>query len=192
MKADPLILASASPRRLSLLEQIGVVPQSVIPADIDESPLPSEAPMHYVIRVAELKAHTVAVMHPGIYILAADTVVICKGRIMGKARSAEDVHACLTHLSGRSHQVFSGLCVVAPDGRIAKKAVRTRIHFKCLTPAEIQRYLQEQEGIGKAGGYAIQGYAAGFVTHMTGSYSNVVGLPLYETRNALMGLGYPL
>lgn len=192
MTAIPLILASASPRRLDLLKQMGITPQKVVPASIDESPLKAESPSRYVIRVATLKADAVAAQYPGTFILAADTMVIHGGQMLGKAENPQDIQRYLTKLSGKSHHVFSGLCVIAPDGRMIQRAIQTRIRFKHLTSKEIREYAEQQEGIGKAGGYAIQGYAASFVTQMVGSYTNVVGLPLYETRNALIGLGYSI
>ena len=185
-----LILASASPRRLTLLKQIGIIPDAVLPADIDESPLARESSAHYVTRIATLKAQKIALLHTDSLILAADTMVTQGGRILGKAENTADVESMLTQLSGKTHRVFSGLCVIAPDGRMVQKAIKTSITFKHLTPHEIQTYAQNGEGVGKAGGYAIQGYAEAFVRRIIGSYSNVVGLPLYETRNALTGLGY--
>ncbi|OIQ98460.1 Maf-like protein YhdE [mine drainage metagenome] len=188
--ASPLILASASPRRLDLLAQIGLVPDAVDPADIDESPLPGELPAPHAARLAEAKARAVAARHPGAYIIAADTVVACGRRILPKAESEAEARACLALLSGRRHRVLGGLCVLAPSGRMAQRLVTTAVTFKVLESGERQAYIASGEWRGKAGGYAIQGLAAMHVRQIVGSYSNVVGLPLYETHALLTGLGY--
>ena len=187
-----LVLASASPRRLDLLRQIGIAPDAVAAAEVDESPLKDETPRQLATRLALAKAERVAPQHAGSHVLAADTVVALGRRVLPKADDADEVRACLELLSGRAHRVLTGLCVLAPDGRRAQRLVESRLHFKRLTPADIESYLACGEGVGKAGGYAIQGHAGRFVISLQGSYSGVVGLPLYETANLLAGLGYPL
>ena len=187
-----LVLASASPRRLDLLRQIGIEPDAIAAAEIDESPLKDETPRLLATRLAVAKAERVAAQHAGSHILAADTVVALGRRVLPKAESADEVRACLDLLSGRAHRVLTGLCAIAPDGRRAHRLVETRLHFKRLTPGDIESYLACGEGLGKAGGYAIQGRAGRFVISLQGSYSGVVGLPLYEAVNLLAGLGYPL
>lgn len=186
-----LVLASASPRRLDLLRQIGIVPGAVDPAHVDESPRPGELPAPHARRLAEDKARAVAARHPGRFILAADTVVACGRRILPKAEDAATARHCLALLSGRRHRVHGGICVIAPDGRVRVRLVSTIVTVKRLTPAEIAAYLASGEWDGKAGGYAIQGLAARFVTAVSGSYSNIVGLSLYETATMLDGLGFP-
>lgn len=185
-----LILASASPRRLELLAQIGIVPAKIVAADIDEMPRKSELPRDLATRLAGEKAHAVAAKHSDQYILAADTVVACGRRILPKAETDAEVHACLTALSGRRHRVYTGVAVVAPGGKLRQRTVETIVKFKPLTSDEIAAYVQAREGWGKAGGYAIQGRAAAFTIMINGSYSNIVGLPLYETAHLLSGLGY--
>ena len=185
-----LVLASASPRRLALLRQIGLEPDAIEAADLDETPLKDETPRRLAVRLARAKADSVAARHAGSYVLAADTVVALGRRVLPKAQTGQEVRRCLELLSGRTHQVLTGLCVLGPDGRRAQRLVETRVRFKRLTVVEVDRYLQSQEGLGKAGGYAVQGRAGGFVTTLQGSYSGVVGLPLYEAANLLAGLGY--
>ena len=187
-----LVLASASPRRLDLLRQIGIAPDAVAAAEVDESPLKDESPRQLATRLAVAKAERVAPHHAGSHVLAADTVVALGRRVLPKADDADEVRACLKLLSGRAHRVLTGICAVAPDGRRAQRLVESRLHFKRLTPADIESYLACGEGVGKAGGYAIQGHAGRFVISLQGSYSGVVGLPLYETANLLAGLGYPV
>ena len=187
-----LVLASASPRRLDLLRQIGLEPDAVAAAEVDESPLKDESPRQLAIRLAQAKARTTAPAHAGSHVLAADTVVAVGRRVLPKAEDAEQVRACLKLLSGRAHRVLTGICVVAPDGRSAHRLVESRLHFKRLTTDDIEGYLACGEGIGKAGGYGVQGRAGRFVLSLQGSYSGVVGLPLYEAANLLAGLGYPL
>lgn len=186
-----LVLASASPRRLDLLRQIGLEPDAVEAAEIDETPGPSESPRRLALRLAAEKALTVANRHAGGYVLAADTVVALGRRILPKAGDAEEVRGCLELLSGRAHRVLTGLCAIAPDGRRVHRLSESRLHFKRLTPSDIEGYLACGEGVGKAGGYAIQGHAGRFVISLQGSYFGVVGLPLYEAANLLSGLGYP-
>ncbi|MGZ3375031.1 MAG: Maf family protein [Phenylobacterium sp.] len=185
-----LVLASASPRRLELLRQIGLEPDVVDAAEVDESPMSDETPRRLVQRLAADKAAAVAARHDGGYVLAADTVVALGRRVLPKAESAEEVRACLQLLSGRAHRVLTGLCAVGPNGRRAQRLVESRVHFKRLTLGDIDGYLATGEGVGKAGGYAIQGRAGVFVTALQGSYSGVVGLPLYEAGALLGGLGY--
>lgn len=185
----PLVLASASPRRRELLLQLGIVPDIIDPPDVDESPRPREQPAQHAIRLARAKADAVAQRHRGAVILAADTVVACGRRILPKADSRQTASECLTLLSGRRHRVLGGVCVVAPDGRLSARLVTTRVAFKRLSSDELAAYLDSGEWHGKAGGYAIQGRAAGLIRWLEGSYSNVVGLPLFETRALLIGAG---
>ena len=185
-----LVLASASPRRLDLLRQIGIVPDGVAPSDIDETPLPGELPAPHAIRLAEAKARAVAPRHRGAFILAADTVVACGRRILPKAEDEATARRCLALLSGRRHRVYGGVALIMPDGRIALRRVESRVAMKRLSEDEIAGYLAGGEWRGKAGGYAIQGGAAAFVSWLSGSYSNVVGLPLFEVAQLLAGRGY--
>jgi septum formation protein len=187
----PFVLASSSPRRRDLLAQIGVWPDAIVPAEIDETPLPRELPAPMARRLARAKAEAVAAAHPGALVLAADTVVAAGRRVLPKAETAEQARACLALLSGRRHRVHVGVCAIAPDGRRAERLVTTIVAFKRLTPAEIDGYLATGEWQGKAGGYAIQGRAGAFVRFLSGSYSAVVGLPLAETAALLGGLGFP-
>jgi septum formation protein len=190
MATPILVLASASPRRLELLRQIGIVPDSIDPADIDEAPLPRELPAAHVMRLARAKIEAVRAHHPGAFILAADTIVACGRRILGKPADEAAARGFLELLSGRRHRIYCGIAVVSPNGRITMRRVVSQVAFKRLSEAEIAAYLPTGEWRGKAGGYAIQGRAAVFVSWMAGSYSNVVGLPLYETAQLLSGLGY--
>jgi septum formation protein len=185
-----LVLASASLRRLDLLRQIGIVPDRVDPADIDETPRRGELPPGVVLRLAEAKASAVMPRHPGAFVLAADTVVACGRRILPKAEDAATARACLTLLSGRRHRVYGGIALVTPAGDIVRRRVMSQVAFKRLSEAELRAYLDSGEWQGKAGGYAIQGRAAALVPWVAGSYSNVVGLPLYETAQLLAGRGY--
>ncbi len=185
-----LILASASPRRLNLLAQIGLTPDAVMAADLDETAGADETPRRLALRLAEAKAAWGAARAPDAFVLAADTVVALGRRVLPKAEDAAQVRACLALLSGRAHRVLTGVAVAAPDGRMAARLVETRLHVKRLTPADIAAYADCGEGIGKAGGYAIQGRAGAFVISLSGSYSGVVGLPLHETANLLAGLGF--
>jgi septum formation protein len=185
-----LVLASASPRRLDLLRQIGLVPDSVEAADLDEAPHSDETPRRLAVRLAEAKAGHVAARAPDAFVLGADTVVAVGRRVLPKAVDAAEVRACLRLLSGRAHRVLTGVAVAAPNGRLASRLVESRVHFKRLSDADIDAYLACGEGVGKAGGYAIQGRAGALVISLQGSYSGVVGLPLYETANLLAGLGF--
>ena len=188
--APLLVLASASPRRLDLLRQIGLEPDRVDPADIDEIPRPGELPPAHAIRLAEEKARAVMPRHPGAYILAADTVVACGRRILPKPLDAASARACLKMLSGRRHCVYGGIALASPDERLTLRRVDSHVAFKRLSDAEIAAYLCSGEWRGKAGGYAIQGRAAALIRWVSGSYSNVVGLPLFETFQLLIGRGY--
>ena len=172
------ILASASPRRVQLLAQLGLVPVQIVPADIDETPQKAERPGDYVVRVACAKAHAVAARHPGQVILSADTVVSLGQRILPKAEDEATARRCLALLSGRRHRVLTAVCVIGGDGRIRQKTSMTIVRFACLTPPMIEAYIASDEWCGKAGGYAIQGKAAAFIPYIAGSFSNVVGLPL--------------
>jgi len=185
-----LVLASASPRRLQLLAQIGITPDEVIAADLDESMLRDETPRQLALRLAVAKARAVAPQRPASFVLAADTVVCVGRRLLDKAHTSEDVEACLRLLSGRGHRVITGVAVVSPDGRLSSRAVETRLRTKVLSEAEITAYAASGEGIGKAGGYGIQGRAGAFITGLTGSFTAVVGLPVYETHALLTGAGY--
>ena len=179
-----LILASQSPRRLQLLAQIGITPDQVLPADIDETPRKNELPHAYVARVAREKAEKIAAAHPAAKILAADTVVACGRRILPKAETPEQARECLQLLSGRRHAVMTAVCVIA-GGKARSKTVKTIVKFARLTPAQIEAYVASGQWEGKAGGYGIQGSAECFVQFISGSYSAVVGLPLYETAALL-------
>ena len=191
MSAEPrLVLASASPRRLDLLGQIGLQPDAVDAAELDETQDPHETPRRLALRLAEAKAAVVAARQPGAYVLAADTVVAVGRRVLPKAEDATQVAACLKLLSGRAHRVLTGIAVAAPDGRVASRLVESRVHFKRLSQQDADAYLACGEGVGKAGGYAIQGRAGALVISLSGSYSGVVGLPLHETANLLAGLGF--
>jgi septum formation protein len=185
-----LILASASPRRLDLLRQVALAPDAIDPADLDETPLKAELPAQHALRLAIAKAEAVASRHPGAFVLAADTVVACGRRILPKAEDAATARRCLELLSGRRHRVHGGIAVVTPSGKLASRQVQTIVIFKRLTEPEIAGYIASEEWRGKAGGYAIQGLAALFVRQIGGSYSNVVGLPLYETAALLKGQGF--
>lgn len=184
-----LILASASPRRVELLKQIAIIPDRIIPAHMDETPKKRENPQIYVQRVAFEKAQLIAAQYPDDVILAADTIVVHNGRILPKAADDKDVSMCLKHLSGKTHRVKTAICVMTPDKKIRQRVVETKVQFKRLTAQEIEFYIQSKEGVGKAGGYAIQGLAGGFIHTIHGSYTNVVGLPLYEVRLLLLASG---
>ncbi|BAK68187.1 MULTISPECIES: Maf family protein [Sphingobium] len=186
----PLILASASPRRLDLLAQIGVTPDGIDPADIDETPRKGELPAVYAARMAQEKGVAVAARHPGALVLSGDTVVACGRRILPKAEDEATARTCLGLLSGRRHRVLSAVTLIDGDGRARHKLSTSTVTFKRLHPDEIAAYLASGEWHGKAGGYAIQGRAAGLVRALSGSPSGVIGLPLYETRTLLNGAGY--
>lgn len=192
-----LVLASASPRRRDLLAQIGVRPDRILPADLDETPVPGELPRPHALRLAQSKAAAVVARltreaAAPAFVLAGDTVVAVGRRILPKTETAAAARACLGLLSGRRHRVLTGLAVVAPDGRQAARVVETAVTFKRLSAVEEAAYLASGDWRGKAGGYGIQGLAATFVRHLAGSYSSVVGLPLFEAAQMLSGLGYPV
>ncbi len=207
MVTPPLVLASASPRRLSLLAQVGVVPDRVSPADIDETPTKNELPRLYAGRLAVEKAAAVAAREEGAFVLAADTAVACGRSILPKTEDREAARACLERLSGRAHRVYTGVALAAPGGqapgdagerrtrhhtrhRTIHRIVETRVKVRRLSSCDIEAYLEGGEWEGKAGGYAIQGAFAAHVIALVGSYSSVVGLPLYETVNLLRGAGW--
>ncbi len=185
-----LILASASPRRLSLLAQIGVKPDGVIAADADESVMPGETPRDYVVRVALAKSLLVRSKAPVDFILAADTAVACGRRILPKADDEAAARSCLGLMSGRAHRVFTGVVLAGAGDEIRQRIVETRVKVARLDPHDIDAYIASDEWRGKAGGYAIQGLFAKHVVSIIGSYSNIVGLPLYETANLLKGAGW--
>ena len=185
-----LVLASASPRRVELLRQIGIVPDVVAPADVVERPGAKERPADYARRVAEAKADQIAPQHDGSFVLAADTVVALGRRILPKPSDVAAARRSLELLSGRRHRVLGAVVLVSPAGRRARRLVTTAVRFKRLSAEEIEAYLDSGEWQDKAGGYAIQGQAAAFIPAINGSYSNVVGLPLAETAALLHGLGY--
>jgi septum formation protein len=189
-----LVLASESPRRKALLASAGIVPDAIVPAHLDESARQGETPRVYALRVATGKAHAVGAIwseRPAL-ILAADTVVACGRRILPKAENGEEVRKCLELLSGRSHQVITAVAIRKPDSRVISRIAVTRVSFARLSLQAIASYVESGEGLGKAGGYAIQGAAEAFVRQINGSYSNVVGLPLFHTLNLLKGCGYPI
>ncbi len=183
-----LVLASASPRRLDLLRQAGIEPDRIVPTDLDETPIADEAPRRLAVRLALAKAR--AAHQAGQFTLGADTVVCVGRRILPKAETEAQARDCLTLLSGRAHKVLSAVALLGPDGRIAQRLSETRLHFKRLTSRELEDYIAGCEWRGKAGGYGIQGRAGGFVLDLSGSYTGVVGLPLYETLCLLDGLGF--
>jgi septum formation protein len=193
-----LVLASGSPRRLSLINQAGIEPEALRPADLDETPLRGELPRACANRLARAKADAALEMVrmddelKGAYILSADTVVAVGRRILPKAELLDQAAQCLRLLSGRNHRVHSAVCLVTPNEAFRQRLVETRVRFKRLSDEDIEAYLASGEWRGKAGGYAAQGIAGSFIVKIVGSYSNVVGLPLYETTTLLAGEGYPI
>ena len=193
-----LVLASASPRRLALLNQAGIEPDALRPADVDETPKRGELPRACANRLAHAKAQaTLAAVKlddnlHGSYILAADTVVAVGSRILPKAELADEAAQCLRLLSGRNHRVYTAICLVTPHEAFRQRLVETRVRFKRLTEDDLRDYIASDEWRGKAGGYAIQGIAGSFAVKMVGSYTNVVGLPLYETVTLLGGEKFPI
>jgi septum formation protein len=189
-----LVLASSSPSRLELLKSIGIIPDIISAADLDETPLKCELPHRLALRLAKEKANLVSAKYQNAYVLAGDTVTAAGRRILPKALNDQDVRFCLELLSGKRHKVHTGVCVnYIKDGHIIKQAsklVSTVVKFKNLSEEEILTYLKTGDGLNKSGGTSIGGYAAAFISFMSGSYSNVVGLPLHETYNLLRGLGY--
>ena len=193
-----LVLASASPRRLQLLEQAGITPDALRPASVDESVTKGEVPRHIVRRLARAKAEAARKLirsEPDLakaFVLAADTVVAVGRRILPKAELLDEAAQCLRLLSGRNHRVHTSICLVTPKEAFRQRMVETRVRFKRLSEEDIEAYLASGQWRGKAGGYAVQGIAGTFVAKIVGSYSNVVGLPLYETMSLLGGEGYPI
>lgn len=189
MSGDGFILASASPRRLHLLAQIGLTPDAVHPTDINEDPIPGELPGPHALRLAQEKAQAALGQLPGSVILAADTVVGVGRRILPKTMERHEAKMCLSLMSGRSHRVFTGVCVIDADGLARSKVSETRLKMKRLSDQDMTRYLDSEEWRGKAGGYGIQGRAGTLIHHISGSYTGVVGLPVYETGLLLAAAG---
>jgi len=187
-----LILASASPRRIDLLARIGVTPDAIVPAEIDESVPRGELPRAHALRLTREKAAAVAAREPDALVLAADTVVAVGRRILPKVEDETTLRECMRLLSGRRHRVLTGVALAIPGHGVRERLVETMIAMKHLSPEEIDHYAGHGEWRGKAGGYALQGYGEVYVRHIAGSYSNVVGLPLAETRHLLKSAGYPL
>jgi septum formation protein len=191
-----LVLASGSPRRIELLQQAGIEPDRALPAEVDETPLRAEHPRSLAKRLSKAKAEKaleslkIEPDFAGAYILAADTVVAVGRRILPKAELLDEAANCLRLLSGRSHRVYSGICLISPEGKLRQRLVETRVRFKRLSREELESYLASGEWRGKAGGYAVQGLAGTFVVKLVGSYTNVVGLPLYETVGLLTAEGF--
>ncbi|WP_165793767.1 Maf family nucleotide pyrophosphatase [Hyphococcus luteus] len=190
MTGAPLILASSSPRRKALLDMIGVVPDEIIPADIDETPLKGESPRDLALRLAQGKAQKIAQDRSKAFVLGSDTVVGCGRRILPKAEDEQTARDCLALLSGGSHRVYSGVALATPDGKLLARICETRVKLRRLDNAAIEEYIASGEWHGKAGGYAIQGLFAKHVISIIGSHPNVVGLPVYETWNLLDGAGW--
>jgi len=187
---NKLILASASPRRVDLLKQVGITPDDIIPADIDETPLKNELPRDLALRLASAKAQAIAAKHPDSFVLAADTVVGAGRKILDKAEDESYARHCLKTLSGRRHHVYGGIAMIAPDGKTITRCIDTLVQFKRLSDQNIENYIKSGEWNGKAGGYAIQGLAESYIKFIRGSYSNVVGLSLYDTIRILDGAGF--
>ena len=184
------VLASSSPRRLALLADIGIVPDKVVSPNVDETPLKQEDPRKLAERLALEKLHASAAQETNAYILAADTVVGVGRRILPKAEIEQDVRDCLRLMSGRRHHVYTGVAMQTPLGKILRRCCDSTVIFRQLSEQDIEAYVQSGEGIGKAGGYAIQGRAAALIRSMSGSYSNIVGLPLFEVAQMLKGTGW--
>jgi septum formation protein len=193
-----LVLASGSPRRLALLNQAGIEPDTLLPAAVDEMPNKGELPRAYATRLARAKAEAALVTVRreeslrGAFVVAADTVVAVGRRILPKAELLDEAAQCLRLLSGRNHRVYTGVCMVTPKEAFRQRLVESRVRFKRLSKEDLEAYLASGEWRGKAGGYAVQGLAGTFVVKVVGSYSNIVGLPLYETLSLLGGEGYPV
>jgi septum formation protein len=193
-----IVLASGSPRRLALINQAGIEPDELRPANIDETPIKGELPRACANRLARAKAEAALASVrlddelKGSFIIAADTVVAVGRRILPKAELLDEAAQCLRYLSGRNHRVYTAICLVTPKEAFRQRLVETRVRFKRLSPQDIDSYLASGEWRGKAGGYAAQGLAGSFIVKLVGSYSNVVGLPLYETIALLGGEGYPI
>jgi septum formation protein len=184
------ILASSSPRRLALLADIGIVPDKIVAADIDETPHKQETPRELAQRLALEKLNAVAAREKNSYVLAADTVVGVGRRILPKAENASDVRECLKLMSGRRHHVTTGVALRTPQGKILQRVAASTVIFRQLSHDDIEAYVACGEGVGKAGGYGIQGRAAGLIRFMSGSYSNIVGLPLFDVAQMLRGAGW--
>lgn len=189
MRAPDFILASASPRRKELLSQIGLVPTDIVPANIDESALSSERPDVYAMRMALEKAQAVAALYPNKMILAADTVVAVGRRILPKAETETDARGCLKLLQGRQHRVYGGICLISTEGRAHQRLSESQVRFRRLAVDELAAYIEFGDWNGKAGGYAIQGLAARYIQRITGSYSNIVGLDLYQIAGLFRAAG---
>ena len=187
---NKLILASSSPRRKELLAQIGIAPDKIIPADIDETLLSNELPRTFALRLSKAKAEKIADGNPDNFILAADTVVAAGRRVLDKPKDADDARRTLETLSGRRHKVLGGICVIAPNGRILQRLCETVVAFRRLSKTDIEAYIECGDWEGKAGGYAIQGLAATYVKFISGSHSNIIGLSLYDTAQMLESAGY--
>lgn len=181
------ILASASPRRVSLLESIGIKPDKIIPADINEDPLAKELPKAHALRLAREKAQKIAKQHSESLVLAGDTVVACGRRILPKGETEEDARFCLKLLSGRRHKIYGGIAI-AYEGKIISRVIVTEVNMKRLTKGEIESYVSSGEWEGKAGAYGIQGYASAFIKRISGSYTNIVGLCTHNTYQMLQGI----
>ena len=198
LERPKLVLASGSPRRLALLQQAGIEPHALLPADVDETPLRAESPRELVKRLARMKAEVARKTARNreelrdAFILSADTVVAVGRRVLPKAEVVDEAEACLRMLSGRTHRVYTAICLATPRDAWRERTVETRLRFKRLSRAELESYLASGEWRGKAGGYAIQGLAGTFAVRLVGSYFNVVGLPLYEAIALLDGEGFPV
>jgi septum formation protein len=190
MTKPRLILASASPRRLQLLDRIGIVPDAVLPSDIDETEIPGETPRQIALRLAHGKAD--ACPDRDAFVLAADTVVAQGRRTLPKAETVDQAEDCMRRLSGGNHRVWTGVALRSPDGEITTRVSESRVKFKRLSETEIRAYLASGEWRGKAGGYALQGMAEAFIIQIIGSPSGIIGLPLHETVNLLQGAGFPV
>ncbi len=192
------VLASGSPRRVQLINQAGIEPDSLRPTDIDETPQRGELPRACANRLARAKAEAALALVrvdeelKGAYILSADTVVAVGRRILPKAELLDEAAQCLRLLSGRNHRVHTAICLITPKEAFRQRLVETKVRFKRLSDEDIEAYLASGEWRGKAGGYAAQGIAGAFMVKIVGSYSNIVGLPLYETTTLLAGEGYPI
>jgi septum formation protein len=193
-----LVLASASPRRLALLEQVGIIPDALRPVTVDETPAKGEVPRHLVRRLARAKAEAARKLvraepdYAKSFILTADTAVAVGRRILGKPEEGDRAIDTLERLRGRNHRVYTAICLITPDDRMRERVVETRLRFRNLSDSEIRDYIASGEWKGKAGGYAIQGIAGGFVVKLVGSYTSVVGLPLTEVITLLKGEGFPV
>lgn len=190
MLSTPLVLASASPRRLMLLEQIGIKPTAVDPADMDEAVLKNETPRQYVLRIAAEKGRVVAVRHPGAFVLSGDTSVIMGRRYLHKPETLEQARACWALLPGRKHRILTAISLIAPDGRQVSKLAEASVVFRNMSEPEVESYLDSGEWQGVAGGYKYQGLAARYIRATQGNSSTIIGLPIFETAQLLTSLGY--